>query len=895
MKLNTVFLLTALLGSAAYAQGQVLAAGSTLTNQAQITGRTFEGPFSSVSNIVTTEVLPVCSINVTPNGTVSAPGQQVSILPTESTTLTYRVSNTGNQTTTFPLTVQQLAASTGSLSNLQIIPDSNGNGLADDQPSNAVTLNVGASQTVFVTAKGSTVGDSFVNLVASCGAGQPADDQNVARVTVGEPPAFGVTKEFDREILRPGDRTSVTVTLENRGSGTSRELWLTDDLTEQLAGGLTLVPDSVKTSAGRIEYTADGNIWQTQPTTPVRGIRIYQAQLAAGQRITLTFQLEASAQATGNFTNVARVNSSVAGGASAQDSIRVAYSPAVRIGPAGQPLAEGATDQQERAFALVSKPSDLCFDHTVRNTGDVSDTFTVSVSNFVTGGATATVPAPFTLEPGAERTVQVCYTNPQTGRLEANVVVTGSLGSSDPTTDVIGRVETALPLVEKSVSRPDRALREKERVETGQELLYTLRVRNPYATALDNVSVVDTLPAGVELIEATGAAVSGRQLTWQVGTLAAGAEQSYTVRVRVTATGDDEAITNVFKLVSSLFPEGVESNKATVYTWNSDPNITKTAQPAQVTIGDRVTYTITVRNTSQTGVLQEVKLYDDPSQGLQYVAGTSRLDKNAISDPTINAATGQMTWNLPDLAPNASATLTYEMLVTPTASTNLRNVAIVRAEGAEGATNLASDPSTANTQLVLATFAPVADILGTVFVDNDGDRIQGDGEAGVAGARVLLAGGRNAITDERGRYHFGNVPFGTHAVRLDPSSVNLPADTTDLTQTEHVRGLTTMHFPLPPEQSRVGRALPLQLEDAAGQLLLWPMNGGYQAEVLLTPTRSGTLALTGTLPQGAELLDGESAWSGTVQAGQNVRLTYRYRTAASADAALLQPLVEWKE
>lgn len=339
----------------------------------------------------------------------------------------------------------------------------------------------------------------------------------------------------------------------------------------------------------------------------------------------------------------------------------------------------------------------------------------------------------------------------------------------------IDRIETALPLTEKQVGRVSEGDAfipvADERVQQGDVLVYTLRIRNPYAAPLEDVKLIDTLTEGVELVEAAGADVSGRQLSWQVGTLAPGAEQTYTVRVRVTSSGDDEAVTNVFGLVSTLFPEGVESNEATFHTWNSDPTIVKTAQPAQVTIGERVTYTITIRNTSQTGTLQAVKLYDDPSQGLQYVPGTSRLNGSVVGDPAPNPSSAQLTWALPDLAPNQAANLTYEMLVTPAAGSNLRNVALVRAEGAEGAAELASDRAEANTQLVLANFAPVADLLGTVFLDADGNRMQNDDEAGVAGARVILAGGRSAATDERGRYHFSNVPFGTHAVRLDPSSV----------------------------------------------------------------------------------------------------------------------------
>lgn len=93
----------------------------------------------------------------------------------------------------------------------------------------------------------------------------------------------------------------------------------------------------------------------------------------------------------------------------------------------------------------------------------------------------------------------------------------------------------------------------------------------------------------------------------------------------------------------------------------------------------------------------------------------------------------------------------------------------------------------------------------------------------------------------------------------------------------------------------MGRALHLNLPDAQGQLLLWPVSGGYQAEVLLTPARSGTLTLSGALPQGAVLTSGAPSWSGAVQAGQTVRLNYVYRTDTSTEASLVQPLLEWKE
>ncbi len=37
-------------------------------------------------------------------------------------------------------------------------------------------------------------------------------------------------------------------------------------------------------------------------------------------------------------------------------------------------------------------------------------------------------------------------------------------------------------------------------------------------------------------------------------------------------------------------------------------------------------------------------------------------------------------------------------------------------------------------------------------------------------ARILLAGGREVLTDAAGRYHFKDVPQGVQALRLDPGA-----------------------------------------------------------------------------------------------------------------------------
>ena len=885
------------LGAAAQAQS-IAPAGTQITNQAQATGLASGQAISSLSNLVRTTVLPVCGVSVTPNGTVERPGQSYSVLPGEQAVLTYQVRNTGNAPSTIPLSVLQTGEGFG-LAQLRLDGDGDGQLGERDPFVSDVALDMGEARTVFVSFQAERPGPAYLNLVATCEA--RSDDNNVGLVTVGEPPVFEITKAFDREVLRPGDKTNVTVTLTNVGKGASRELELVDNLLGQLSGGLVFVPGSAAGSQG-VEYTADGVTWQSQPTDPVRAVRLTRKSLAPGESVRLNFAMEAAAAAEGRtFTNVAQVLSTVAGGQSASDTIEVRYTPGVRIGPAGQPLAEGDADRQFRPFALST--SDVCFDHTVRNTGDVKDAFTFGMSygagsgtaTFLSGGAAITQPV--VLEPGASLPVQVCYAGLSSGPFEATVTVWGERGTSDPTTDAIGRVETRLPELQKTVSRPGTDWEPGQRVETGQELLYTLRVTNPYAASLDGLTLTDDLPSGTELIEAPGAAVDGRRLTWQVATLATGETRELTIRVRVTATEDDQELSNMFSLRNDLFPEGLDSNAAKAYVWNSVPTITKVALEGDVAVGDRVTYQITMFNTSKVGTLTEVTLTDTPSVGLQYVPGTSRLAGQPLADPTITDVDGQVTlrWALPDLAPEASAKVTYQMLVTPQANGQVRNTARLRGAGAAGAKAVASEAVTRTTVVKLLNFSPIGDILGRVFIDTDGNRLPSADEPGVAGARVLLAGGRSVVTDSKGQYHFGNVPFGAHALRLDPESVQADPARPGLTQTVQVRGLTTVNFALPGDPSGIGRALPFGGAGVTGQKLVWPVQGGYRVQISALAQKAGTLTLTDALPKDARVSGGQPSWTGDVQAGQRVNLEYRVSYSGVLTPLLVTPQTGWKE
>ena len=74
--------------------------------------------------------------------------------------------------------------------------------------------------------------------------------------------------------------------------------------------------------------------------------------------------------------------------------------------------------------------------------------------------------------------------------------------------------------------------------ETNTDITYTLTYANPGARAVEHVRLVDPLPAGTSFSSATGGGTHGAGVvTWNLGTVAAGASGSVTVTVAKPARG----------------------------------------------------------------------------------------------------------------------------------------------------------------------------------------------------------------------------------------------------------------------------------------------------------------------------------------------------------------------
>jgi len=261
-----------------------------------------------------------------------------------------------------------------------------------------------------------------------------------------------------------------------------------------------------------------------------------------------------------------------------------------------------------------------------------------------------------------------------------------------------------------------------------------------------------------------------------------------------------------------------------------------------------------------------------------------------------------MTWSGLSIPAAGEIRITYGIRVTPDATGDLVNTVVVKGNGGD-ATAIASNTATAKVKVKPLNFAPLGDIIGYVYVDRNRDGVYDQrNDLPLANARVILAGGRIALTDTEGRYHFASVPFGTQALRLDLASV--PYDPLKLsqegglngTQTVQVLGLTSVDFPLAPVGGdiQVLRRTTLTLGELTVQKTVYVNGDTYTVQLRLsTPAPLPGFTLRDPLPTGAVLQGPAPTFPDPLPAGDAV-YTYVFTYGGERGAAVTDPSASWR-
>jgi large repetitive protein len=175
--------------------------------------------------------------------------------------------------------------------------------------------------------------------------------------------------------------------------------------------------------------------------------------------------------------------------------------------------------------------------------------------------------------------------------------------------------------------------------------------------------------------------------------------------------------------------------------------ISKTTPMLNVTRGQLVPYTITVHNQFEVG-LPDVTIVDRYPAGFVYVEGSARLDGVAV-EPAV--AGRELAW----AGLTLSASGEHKLLLLLAVGAGVSEGEFVnRAQVVHSLTgNTMSGEATATVRVVPDPTFDCTDVTGKVFDDANRNKVQDDGEGGLAGVRVVTARGLSAITDAHGRYH----------------------------------------------------------------------------------------------------------------------------------------------
>jgi uncharacterized repeat protein (TIGR01451 family)/CSLREA domain-containing protein len=460
-------------------------------------------------------------------------------------------------------------------------------------------------------------------------------------VTIGGP-AAGAGNVVATGISVPGGRFTAVTGLVIQGNSIGTDATGTIDLgTSDVPGGLglgiytaaatgTLIGGTGPGEGNKIAFINGSAMSLQYPVgTQILGNSVYSN---TGAGLALTDQdgnaIPASVLVQLTSANPTSIAGTFQGSPNTTYRIEFFASP---VQPAGSPFAASQRQQGKTFLGFEDKMTDAL--------GHVA--FTFSPSTPIAGDQYVTATATPTAGPGTTNGFTVGYSN---GLLISGPVTAPDLALS-------GTAPSSVTL--------------------GNNVTYTLTVTNDGTAAATGVTLTDTLPAGVKFVSATGGVTPGEGvLTFNLGNLAAHATApTVTIIVTPTAAGTLHNTASVAGNEPDPTPGDNSLSRNTAVNAAviiADLSLQGTA-PGSVTLGQNVTYTLTVANAGPSGATG-VKLIDTLPAGVHFISATGGM----------TPVNGVLTFHLGSLAADAPSPK-VTIVVTPTAAGTLQNTATVSA------------------------------------------------------------------------------------------------------------------------------------------------------------------------------------------------------------------------
>lgn len=362
-------------------------AGTPIGNQASATYLDASAtPRTATSNLVTTIVQQVGSFTLTADGArTAAPGGQA-VFP-------HTLTNTGNGTDDFPLTLVNQVGDDFDLTGLAIYADANGDGVPDNFTALATTGSLAAGAVFRFVVAGSVPGTQIggqiararISAISTFDGAQTAFNTDVVTVTGNA--VISVTKAISQiSGASPSGPHTYTLSYSNTGNSTATGVLLTD----LLPAGMTYVAGSGRWSVTGAAVLTDGSNADAQGIAP--NTVVYDYGVTTGNTMTATIA-QVVPGANGTLTFDVTVNSGLAPG-TINNAATYAYNDgAGNVGPFATNNAPFTVNQATSlTFTGQTVPSafqgtTVAFSNTLTNTGNGADIFNITLggSSFPAG------------------------------------------------------------------------------------------------------------------------------------------------------------------------------------------------------------------------------------------------------------------------------------------------------------------------------------------------------------------------------------------------------------------------------------------------------------------------------------------------------------------------------
>ncbi len=505
----------------------------------------------------------------------------------------------------------------------------------------------------------------------------PVGANNTAASTVDVPDAdLAITKAANTATPTVGTNVTFLVTLTNNGPGAAQATAVAD----ALPAGLTFV--SATPSVGT--YNAGTGLWTV-------------GSLANGA--TATLSVVATVNTHTAVTNTATVSSGTYDPVAANNSAS-----AVVNAPDADVSITKTVDNNAPALG-----ANVTFTLTVVNNGPSDAATAVAVVDALPTGLTFVSAAPSvgsyasglwtigTLPSGATATMDIVAT--VTTHTAVTNTATVSSATFDPamgnnTASATVNVPDANLAVAKTVSNPAPPL--------NSNVTFTVTVTNAGPNSATGVAVADSLPAGLTLVSATPSQGTYGGGTWAVGTVPNGA--TATLDIVATVTVYTEVVNTATVSATTYDPvPGNNTASASVNPPNADLVVTKVVDDANPSVGQDVTFTVTVTNNGPDDATG-VAVADALPAGLSLVGATPSQGTYAAG-----------VWTVGSLANGVSATIAIVGTVDdPNPLTNTASVTATQ-----------FDPVTTNNSSFATVNAPDSDLALTKTVDDPSPNLGG--------------------------------------------------------------------------------------------------------------------------------------------------------------------------